>query len=115
MALGLAPIVANYGGIAEVVTPECGFRIPLTSAEVLTAAMKKALETLVEQPERISSLGQKARERILSEYTWDRKAQRYLEIYAWLGKSQRQRPEQAFPSVRQENETFGDDTPKKVS
>ncbi len=99
MGLGLVPIVTNYGGIAEVVTPDCGFHIPLGDGTAMTEVLQKTLEQLVQDRALIASLGTKARQRILSKYTWEYKAQQILEVYTWVTKSDLARPPYDPPEV----------------
>ncbi|HYX35610.1 MAG TPA: glycosyltransferase family 4 protein [Oligoflexus sp.] len=92
MGLGLVPIVANYGGIAEVVRPDCGFHIALSNRDGMVQAMQAVIDQLLNNPVQIQTLGTKARQRILEYYSWDHKAQQMLDVYAWVTGQVAERP-----------------------
>ncbi len=81
MALGLVPVVMNYGGPGEIVTDDSGFRLALSSATQTTADLRHVLEQLVAAPERLAPLSAAARRRILDTFTWEEKARRSVAIY----------------------------------
>ncbi|GAB6060085.1 glycosyltransferase family 4 protein [Desulfonatronum parangueonense] len=81
MALGLVPVIVDYAGPGELVTTDTGFKMPMASREKLVAALRGILEDLVTHPETIRPMGQRAREWVFREFTWDAKARRVLEIY----------------------------------
>ena len=84
MALGVVPIVADYGGPGEHVTPETGFAIPMGDRASLTASLKAQLETIAADPARLPAMAAAAKERVDTLYTWDAKAQQVLDVYRWL-------------------------------
>jgi glycosyltransferase involved in cell wall biosynthesis len=96
MAMGLVPIVVDYGGPSELVTPSTGFAIPMGSREELTGRYRRVLEELVVRPETARELGRRARDRALQYYTWDRRAEQTLEVYRWVT-GQRARPDYGMP------------------
>jgi glycosyltransferase involved in cell wall biosynthesis len=89
MALGVVPIVVDYGGPAELITPETGFTVPLGSHAEIVRGLRAHLEDLVEHPRQIAPKSAAARSRAM-EFSWTRKASCLIEVYRWvLG----QRPE----------------------
>ena len=84
MALGLVPIVVDYGGPGELVTPATGFRVPLGTRAQIVERLREVLARLAASPEQVRPMGARARARVLSHFTWDRKAQQTLSIYRWL-------------------------------
>ncbi len=76
MAAGLAIITTKETGCAEVVA-DAGILIPAKDA----AAIKAALEQLIENPNRCQALGQAARRRLEEQFSWPSVAQRYVAIY----------------------------------
>jgi len=96
MALGLAPVVVGYGGPAELVTDETGFRVPMGSRESIVAAFSKILAELAASPDRARSIGAAARERIHRLFTWEVRAAQILEIYRWV-LGERGRPDFGMP------------------
>ncbi len=102
MALGLVPIIANYAGPAELVTDQTGFRVAMGAREDLIQGVRRALEILVTDPALIRPMGRRARARVFSHFTWARKAEQMLDIYAWtLGRAPK--PDYGMP--------FSDTTP----
>jgi glycosyltransferase involved in cell wall biosynthesis len=96
MALGLVPIVMDYGGPGELVTPSTGVLLPMTSRTEVVASLRRVLERLSNDPGSIRAMGARAQERVMKNFTWDAKAAQVLEVYRWvLGK--RSKPEFAMP------------------
>jgi glycosyltransferase involved in cell wall biosynthesis len=93
MALGLAPLVVDYGGPADLVTPEVGIKVPLTDREGTTAALRKALEALAADPGQTARMGQAAKARVTDLFTWPRRAEQIAEIYDWVLGRRPTRPE----------------------
>jgi glycosyltransferase involved in cell wall biosynthesis len=87
MALGLAPLVVDYGGPADLVTANVGIKVPLTDRAGTTAALRAALERLAADPSQTARMGQAAKQRVEDYFTWPRRAEQIAEIYHWvLGK-----------------------------
>lgn len=80
MAAGLPCIVADYGGIAEYVTEDTGFRIALDSREHLLRQMVCHIEALARNRELLAGMSVKAVARARG-FTWDSKARRTVNIY----------------------------------
>lgn len=96
MALGLVPVVVNYGGPAELVTDETGYRVPISPRETMTAAYRERIGSLLDDPSGLPEMGAKARERVFDFFTWPAKARQVAEIYDWaLG--QRAAPPKPVP------------------
>lgn len=96
MALGLVPVVVAYGGPGELVSPATGVAIPMGSREEIVARLRGALETLVARPESIRAMGERARERVLTHFTWEAKAAQTLEVYRWA-RGERSKPDFGMP------------------
>lgn len=84
MAAGLVPIVLDFGGPAEVVSPATGFVIPLGPREQIVRDLRAVLERLVADPSVIRPMGERARRRVLHAFTWEAKAEQVFEIYRWV-------------------------------
>ncbi|XXF78077.1 glycosyltransferase [Myxococcaceae bacterium GXIMD 01537] len=84
MALGLVPIVMDYGGPGEIVSPATGFAVPMGPREQIVAGVREVLERLVADPSVIGPMGERARARILKSFTWEAKALQVLEVYRWV-------------------------------
>ncbi|QQE10364.1 glycosyltransferase family 4 protein [Planctomycetota bacterium] len=81
MCMQLPVIVADWGGPADYVTPECGFRISVESRDTLVNGIANALKQLAENPSLREKLGHAGRERVLEHFNWPIKIDRMLEIY----------------------------------
>lgn len=88
MACGLPCLVANYGGIAEYVTDETGFKIEPISREYLTQELTEKIKLLVEDENLRQTMSAKSLERV-QEFEWDKKAKKIVEIYEKMLSSQR--------------------------
>jgi glycosyltransferase involved in cell wall biosynthesis len=84
MALGLVPVVADYGGPSELVTDTTGYRVPMGTRAELVARFRQVLGDLAAEPSGLRSMGVRARERVLKLFTWDAKARQMLDIYRWV-------------------------------
>ncbi len=84
MALGLVPVVADYGGPNELVTDATGYRVPMGTRADLVARFRQVLGELAADPSGLRSMGARARERVLKHFTWDAKARQMLDIYRWV-------------------------------
>lgn len=83
MALGVTPIVADYGGPAELVDARSGIRVPFTGPEDLETRFRNVIEELTTSPARLDALGAAAKARVAELFTWDRKAAQLLQVYRW--------------------------------
>lgn len=92
MALGLAPVVVDYGGPGELVSAERGVAVPLASREAIVARLADILADLASRPERVAALGRAARDFAMSRLTWAAKADTMREIYDWVGGLRTEKP-----------------------
>ena len=81
MALGLVPIVVNYGGPGELVDPRTGFRIPLGDRESIIHDLRQVLEDIAADPAMLEPMAKAARARVLRDFTWQAKAERIIQIW----------------------------------
>jgi glycosyltransferase involved in cell wall biosynthesis len=96
MALGLVPIVINYGGPGELVSDATGYRVPIGSRDEIIRAFRARLESLASDPSGIRAMGERARTRATTLFTWRAKALQLTDVYQWtLGK--RRKPELGIP------------------
>jgi glycosyltransferase involved in cell wall biosynthesis len=81
MALGVTPIVADYGGPAELVTDITGIRIPFTDETSLVEGFRSTIAEIIRSPDLLNKLGAAARADIQDKLTWDAKARQIVRIY----------------------------------
>lgn len=84
MAAAKPVICLDSGGPGLSVTPSCGFKIPLTTPEHVVGELANALATLLGNPELQRSMGMAARQRVLDEYIWERRAAWMANVYSEL-------------------------------
>jgi glycosyltransferase involved in cell wall biosynthesis len=86
MALGVVPVVADYGGPAELVTPETGYKVSVKSRTQMVADMSVLFDGLT-RPEHRAEIKAKsiaASERVARYFTWEKKASQVLQVYQWM-------------------------------
>ncbi|MCH2094767.1 MAG: glycosyltransferase family 4 protein [Rhodobacteraceae bacterium] len=91
MALGVVPLVVDYAGPGELVTPDVGFKVPVGSRHQIMQAFGAELERLARNPAALKPVAAAARARIESDFTWARKAEQVKAVYDWI---QKHRPPQ---------------------
>jgi glycosyltransferase involved in cell wall biosynthesis len=84
MALGVAPIVADYAGPSELVDDRTGIRVAFSDREDLIHGFRRAIEQAVQSPYLLDELGAAGYERTQRKLTWDAKARKILAIYEWV-------------------------------
>jgi alpha-maltose-1-phosphate synthase len=96
MALGLVPVVVDYGGPGELVSPGSGFAVPMGRRDEIVLGLRRVLERLVADPALVRLLGRRARARVRRSFTWPVKAAQVVEVYRFaLGR--RERPDFGMP------------------
>ncbi|WP_432798826.1 glycosyltransferase family 4 protein [Poriferisphaera sp. WC338] len=81
MCMGLPTVVADWGGPADYVTPECGMLVSVESREALVQGLADAIQHLSESRELREKLGKAGRARVLEYFNWERKIDQMIEIY----------------------------------
>lgn len=81
MALGVVPIVVDYGGPGELVAETTGYKVPIGPRPQIIAALQDRLVRLAAAPETLAPLSATARDEVLENFTWDAKARRILSVY----------------------------------
>ncbi len=98
MAVGLLPIVVDYGGPGEMVTPTVGYKVPLGTREQIVASFQEVLDEVVAHPEQIDAMGERSRQRVFSKFTWQAIAQQTLEVYQWVLSDDAPKPQYDYSS-----------------
>ncbi len=97
MALGLVPLVVDYGGPGELVPEGTGFSIPIAPREKLVADFRESLTRLISRPDDLANLGKRAQEYVYKHFTWDAKARQIREVYDWVLKRRPTKPDWGIP------------------
>jgi len=98
MAMGLVPIVVDYGGPGEIVTDETGFRVPIGTRASIVESLTSLLTKLAYGRENLAGFAINGLQRIDALYTWEKKALQLLEVYDWVTGRRDARPEFPFLS-----------------
>ena len=89
MACGVPVVVSKVGGLAEIIIPgETGHSVPSSDPAALRGAIDRLLTDAVER----NRLGANARADIEDRFTWQKVAERCLDIYAERGSRTREVP-----------------------
>ncbi|MEH2515742.1 glycosyltransferase involved in cell wall biosynthesis [Bradyrhizobium sp. AZCC 1610] len=81
MALGVTPIVADYGGPSELVDEATGIRVPFVDETSLVEGFRRAMQAIISAPDTLNRLGSAARQKVVEEFTWEAKARKISSIY----------------------------------
>ncbi|MGI1662024.1 glycosyltransferase family 4 protein [Palleronia sp. KMU-117] len=81
MALGVVPVVVDYGGPGELVTDETGYRIPIGDRSGVIAGLRRTLEAIVADPSALPRMAGAAQDRVATSFTWPAKARQVAGIY----------------------------------
>ena len=82
MAVGLPVVASHWGGPGVHVDDATGIRVKPASREAFISGLSKAMITMAQSPELRRSMGEAAIRRVeVGTYDWDRKIDRFLEIY----------------------------------
>ena len=84
MAVGLVPVVIDYGGLGELVTPKTGFLLPMGTREQIVERLRALLSRLCEHPHEIDAKSPAALRRAHEQFTWPAKARQIVQVYDWL-------------------------------
>ncbi|HEV2292217.1 MAG TPA: glycosyltransferase family 4 protein [Tepidisphaeraceae bacterium] len=98
MAVGVVPVVTDYGGLGELVTEQTGFLIPIGTREQIIGRLRDTLTTLAENPALIDARSEPAWRRAHEQFTWDAKARQVLRIYEWLLDKHLPKPQFPMPT-----------------
>jgi glycosyltransferase involved in cell wall biosynthesis len=93
MAVGVVPVIVDYGGPAELVTTETGWTIPMGSRAQIVENLRGKLAELCNDPARIDAKSQAAREHVFSQFTWQAKAGQVLDVYRGLLQQDAEHPQ----------------------
>jgi glycosyltransferase involved in cell wall biosynthesis len=84
MAVGLVPVVMNYGGLGELVTPSTGFLLPMGTRPQIIERLRGLLAHLCDHPHEIDAKSPAALRRAQEQFTWQAKARQIVQVYDWL-------------------------------
>ena len=92
MAVGVVPIVVDYGGPGELVTCKTGYLVPIGSRQQIVAGFASLLKQLTLDPSAIEAKSAAALKRAHAQFTWGAKAEQVLKVYEWVLDPTRTKP-----------------------
>jgi glycosyltransferase involved in cell wall biosynthesis len=98
MAVGLVPVVMDYGGLGELVTPKTGFLLPMGTRPQIVERLRAVLSHLCEHPDEIDAKSPAALRRAHEQFVWPAKARQIVRVYEWLLGKRSDRPEFPIPT-----------------
>jgi glycosyltransferase involved in cell wall biosynthesis len=99
LGAGLPVLCFDHQGVADVVTPNCGIKIPLQTPALAVTQFSAAIERLASDRQFLEQLGQGAKERA-EEFLWSRLGTGMIEIYrSILGHEFQWTPRDESPAV----------------
>ncbi|MFC3169372.1 glycosyltransferase [Paracoccus fontiphilus] len=82
MALGVPPVVVDYGGPAELVDDSTGWRVPLGDRDRITGGIRQALDAVLADLPSLAAKGRACRQRVAEDFTWSAKARQIATVWA---------------------------------
>src|SRR5438309_3169702 len=113
LGTGAVPVVADFGGPGDIVHPEVGYKVALTTENDIVAQMEKILTDLAHNRDQLAELRRKGMAYVRECLTWDAKAQAVSRILNWVS-GQGPKPDLPPPKdlhprpSRQQNDRFAD-------
>lgn len=80
LANGVPVVCLDHQGVHDVVTPQCGIKVPVTTPQTVVDDLRDALARLAQDPALARSMSDAALARA-REYLWDRQGERMRAIY----------------------------------
>ena len=96
MASGVVPVVIDYGGPGELVTPECGFSVPIGPRTTIARQIETIVTSIANDGHDLDAMSAAAVGRIEKLYSWQAKAGQIAAVYQWLLTSRDGAPDFGF-------------------
>ncbi len=84
LGTGAVPVVADFGGPGDIVHPEVGYKVALTTENDIVAQMEKILTELAHDRDRLERLRRQGMAYVRECLTWDAKAQAVTRVLHWV-------------------------------
>ena len=97
MALGLVPVVLDYGGPAELVPPGSGWCLPMGPRGSIVQGLARVFAECLSDPARLAEAAVQAQKHVFKYFTWEAKAGQMLEVYDWVRGRQSEKPDWGTP------------------
>lgn len=83
MACGLTCLAVDYGGPGGLIQERVGVRVKLQSKVAMIRDFADRMAELATQPDRTRAMGRAAAAYAATEYSWDSRAKKLLDVYRW--------------------------------
>src|SRR5262249_35116842 len=83
LSSGAVPVVADFGGPGDVVTPDVGYKIPMFNENDMILKLESVLKQLAEDRKHLDDLPQRGMAYAREHLTWDAKALVMTDILLW--------------------------------
>jgi glycosyltransferase involved in cell wall biosynthesis len=84
LGTGAIPVVADFGGPGDIVHPDVGYKVALTTENDIVAQMEKILTELAHNRDRLEQLRRQGMAYVRECLTWDAKAERTTRVLNWV-------------------------------
>jgi len=84
LGTGAVPVVADFGGPGDIVHPDVGYKVALTTENDIVAQMEKILTELAQNRDRLEQLRRQGIAYVRECLTWDAKAERTTRVLNWV-------------------------------
>ena len=84
LASGAVPVVVDFGGPGDIVHPDVGFKVPLTTEEDVVAQLEAVLIELAHNPEQLVRLRRQGMAYARECLTWEAKAKSVTRVLQWV-------------------------------
>ncbi|MEO9576816.1 MAG: glycosyltransferase [Tateyamaria sp.] len=84
MALGVVPLIVDYAGPSELVTPDTGLTVPIGPRAQIIVSLGATLDRIIADPSTLPVMADRAYTRAQTLFTWPAKAQQILRLYDWV-------------------------------
>ena len=82
--MGCVPMVVNYGGPAEVVSPKTALALEIGDRQHIVGQLRQTLNALCDDRSCLTSMAEQGIQRARTEFTWEAKARQVLAVYEWV-------------------------------
>jgi glycosyltransferase involved in cell wall biosynthesis len=97
MASGAVPIVMDYGGPSELVTPRTGYLLRMGPRSAIVERLRSVLEDIARDPSQLDLRRCAGLQRVRTEFTWGAKARQVREVYRWILGARPDKPDFGMP------------------
>lgn len=92
MALGIVPLVVDYAGPGELVSPGVGFKVPIGSRAETVRDFRDKLYGLSLNRHLLAETGRRAQTLVRTKFTWAAKARQVEDVYNWVRRQSGSKP-----------------------